>query len=185
MQSRTYGSPPVVQGWSPLLLHWKFHALNICTANWTISTNASPSPHSATLYSSTLPTWYFLTGFAFRGATLDWMGLVELKCLTHLAFNGRAIIPVCVGLLAALRSLCALLVLRWPMTHLRLLADISYYQVVAADLRFAMTEVGGGYRNDWQMGALTGPDYSARADEFIAKRLSGEIARDQYYLPPE
>ncbi|KAJ6543217.1 hypothetical protein DFH09DRAFT_1173701, partial [Mycena vulgaris] len=70
-------------------------------------------------------------GFAFRGATLDWMGLVELKCLTHLAFNGRAIIPVCVGLLAALRSLCALLVLRWPMTHLRLLADISYYQVVA------------------------------------------------------
>jgi hypothetical protein len=47
-------------------------------------------------------------------------------------------------------------------------------EVLAADPRFVITPVRY-YFKDWQMDALTGRDYWARADEFIAKRQSGEI----------
>ncbi|KAJ7847265.1 hypothetical protein B0H14DRAFT_3676625 [Mycena olivaceomarginata] len=47
---------------------------------------------------------------------------------------------------------------------------------LSQDPRFVMTSLES-YREGWQRGALTGEDFWARADGFIAKRISGEIPR--------
>jgi hypothetical protein len=47
--------------------------------------------------------------------------------------------------------------------------------------RFGMMELDR-YTADWQQEILVGCDYWARADAFIAKRLSGEVERSGYAL---
>ncbi|KAJ7633934.1 hypothetical protein B0H17DRAFT_1217430 [Mycena rosella] len=48
--------------------------------------------------------------------------------------------------------------------------------------RFVMMPLNN-YIQDWQRGVLTGRDYWARADAFIAKRASGNIDRRSFFLP--
>jgi hypothetical protein len=110
-----------------------------------------------------------------HGLTIEWTELTALPCLTHLAFNGEDMIPICVGVLAALESLRALIILQIPPVDMP-----SEYEVLATDPRFVMTPVRD-YLDDWQEGVLTGRDYWVRADEFIAKKRSGEI--DSESLP--
>ncbi|KAJ6535254.1 hypothetical protein DFH09DRAFT_1325083 [Mycena vulgaris] len=52
---------------------------------------------------------------------------------------------------------------------------------VARDPRFVVMSVTS-YIEDWQRGALSGIDYWARADQFITKRISGEIEQSVYCL---
>jgi hypothetical protein len=103
----------------------------------------------------------------------DWTGLAALPHLTHLALNYTAMIPLCVSILANYKSLRALLILTMTLPT----DSSSELGILAADPRFVMTPVDD-YIADWQSGALTGRDYWARADAFIAKRLSGEIDRE-------
>ncbi|KAJ7914160.1 hypothetical protein B0H13DRAFT_1873233 [Mycena leptocephala] len=102
----------------------------------------------------------------------DWTGLAALPCITHLALDDSSLIRICVGILGAFQSLRALIILKGPPASLP-----SELEVLAADPRFVMCH-RPNYANDWQIGALTGRDYWARTDEFIAKRISGEIDRE-------
>jgi hypothetical protein len=102
----------------------------------------------------------------------EWTGLGALPHLTHLALNNTGLIPLCVPILETYESLRALLIL--GILPKRLPPDVD---ILAADPRFVMTPVDD-YLKDWQRGALTGRDYWARADAFIAKRISGEIGRE-------
>ncbi|KAJ6485194.1 hypothetical protein DFH09DRAFT_1211028 [Mycena vulgaris] len=105
----------------------------------------------------------------------------SLPCLTHLAFNSAFMVPVCVHVLT-LQYLRAVILLQCTPTDLQ--SSEIEVEVFAADPRFVMTS-GQNCGNHWQMGVLTGRDYWARADAFIAKRISGEIDRHQFFLPGE
>jgi hypothetical protein len=48
---------------------------------------------------------------------------------------------------------------------------------LAVDLRY-MRVRRGFYANDWKLGAYTGRDYWARAEEWVAKRTLGEVNRE-------
>jgi hypothetical protein len=101
----------------------------------------------------------------------DWTSLGALPHLTHLALDNEDLIPICVSILETYKSLRALLALTFLPEN-----PPSELEILAADPRFVMTPVTD-YLEDWQRGALTGMDYWARADAFIAKRISGEIDR--------
>ncbi|KAJ7112717.1 hypothetical protein C8R44DRAFT_741789 [Mycena epipterygia] len=112
----------------------------------------------------------------FAGVGGHWTRLVELPQLTHLALNTKREIPVCSLILATLKSLRALLILCPPPPHLR-----HELAILAKDSRFAMMQFSN-YAEDWHTGILTGVDYWARADQFIAKRMSGEIDCRTFFL---
>jgi hypothetical protein len=99
----------------------------------------------------------------------EWTGLIALPHLTHLALTNAELMPLCVSILERYKSLSALLLIADEPTDPPTVLDI-----LAADPRFVITPMGD-YLNDWQRGVLAGRDYWGRADEFIAKRLSGEI----------
>jgi hypothetical protein len=103
---------------------------------------------------------------------MDWTGLGALPHLTHLALDNEDLIPICISILETYKSLRALLILAFIPEN-----PPSELEILAADPRFVMTPVTD-YLEDWQRGALTGMDYWARADAFIAKRISGEIDRE-------
>ncbi|KAJ7131233.1 hypothetical protein C8R44DRAFT_871755 [Mycena epipterygia] len=109
----------------------------------------------------------------FAGFEGLWSRLVDLPQLTHLALGTTGDIPVCEQVLATLKSLRALVILHHP-PPARLSVELA---ILSEDPRFVM--MGLDYHiEDWQTGILTGDDYWARADEFIAKRISGEIERE-------
>jgi hypothetical protein len=104
-------------------------------------------------------------------AATHWTGIISLPRLTHVAFGDNSMIPLCVQILNASKTLHVLIILNTLRADLQL--DL---EALAADPRFVVTLVPA-YREDWLAGILTGRDYWARADDFIAKRLSGEIDR--------
>ncbi|KAJ7813545.1 hypothetical protein B0H13DRAFT_1925367 [Mycena leptocephala] len=99
-----------------------------------------------------------------------WSKLAKLPELAHLALNSTRHMNAC---LAALIILCALSQLMdGESVTMDLLTD---------DPRFVMMEVNH-YIEDWQRRILVDRDYWVRADAFIAKRLSGEIERRNFFL---
>ncbi|KAJ6562724.1 hypothetical protein DFH09DRAFT_1364274 [Mycena vulgaris] len=91
----------------------------------------------------------------------EWAGLTGLAHLTHLSFNAYGVLqafgvhPLCVQISACF------------------------------DPRFVIIPIITTHTEDWKRGALTGVDYWARADAFIAKRISGEIDRRTFFLPTD
>ncbi|KAJ7159373.1 hypothetical protein C8R43DRAFT_994518 [Mycena crocata] len=98
-----------------------------------------------------------------------------LPRLTHLAFDVLLDLPTYSILLESCKLLTALLILlRPPLSHTEM-------DVVATDPRFVMMPLDN-YVEDWQRGVLTGADFWACADEFIAQRKSGEIPGTTFLL---
>ncbi|KAJ6524653.1 hypothetical protein DFH09DRAFT_1418480 [Mycena vulgaris] len=115
-----------------------------------------------------------------NGDPAKWNGITALIHLPHLAVDTPNIIPSCPHLLEGCTSLRALIIVdEMPVTDFLLPRD-SFTR----EPRFVVMPLKN-YSGDWQRGVLTGRDYWARADEFIAKRISGEIARSVYSLVEE
>ncbi|KAJ7116224.1 hypothetical protein C8R43DRAFT_1137901 [Mycena crocata] len=113
-----------------------------------------------------------------------WASITALPELTHLAFRTRKLLPICPYLLQTSKTLCALVILQLSAPPTVILLD-----VLTADPRFVILRLKGDgddcWSYDWRQGVLTGRDYWARADEFIAKRISGEISLRAYTLKEE
>ncbi|KAJ7173007.1 hypothetical protein C8R43DRAFT_978188 [Mycena crocata] len=113
----------------------------------------------------------------------DWKDLALLPCLTHLAFLIDISFPIFQGALAACPKLQALVVLcspdriREPNWEGRVLLE-----PLAHDTRFVVMQYAAHDVDDWQIGARGGDDFWARADKFIAQRISGEIDTRQFVL---
>ncbi|KAJ6565295.1 hypothetical protein DFH09DRAFT_1363870 [Mycena vulgaris] len=104
---------------------------------------------------------------------LTWTDLASLPSLTHLALTVPSLIPVCSKILRACPDLRALLILNGFFD--------SPPAELADDPRFVIVPQSN-YEEDWVRGAVTGMDYWARADVHIAKRISGEVARNIFWL---
>ncbi|KAJ7127280.1 hypothetical protein C8R43DRAFT_1211138 [Mycena crocata] len=110
----------------------------------------------------------------------DFAGLALIPHLSHLSFN-TGFNPVFSVLLDTCKSLQVLVILE---DHPSTTEDFPGVAALAEDLRFiSMTCIE--CIQDWHMGAHTGIDYGWRAEEFIAKRQSGEIDRLQYRIPED
>ncbi|KAJ7493076.1 hypothetical protein B0H11DRAFT_2007107 [Mycena galericulata] len=94
--------------------------------------------------------------------------LALLPHLTHLAYDAYSL-RSWKQLLEECKSLRVLICIRWQSPR--------HDQPVVEDPRFVMMWVKE-YIADWQRGTLTGRDYWTRAEEFIAKRISGQTDRE-------
>ncbi|KAJ7131403.1 hypothetical protein C8R44DRAFT_774785 [Mycena epipterygia] len=108
-----------------------------------------------------------------------WSGIVLIPHLTHLAFNDLGFLPMGPTLLRTCSSL-RLLILLSPLRAY--VTNHPQIEELAKDGRFVLLFCPR-YFEDWQMGAHTGIDYWSRAEDFVAKRRSGQIDRLQYELP--
>ncbi|KAJ6463121.1 hypothetical protein C8R47DRAFT_1225246 [Mycena vitilis] len=90
-----------------------------------------------------------------------WMELANLPHLTHLAFNDEQYIRICLSLLRSPR-------LDFP--------PRSSCPTVS-DRREGSRDATRG----WIMGAYRGEDYWPRAEDFVERRKSGEVAPLEYY----
>ncbi|KAJ7165494.1 hypothetical protein C8R43DRAFT_1232571 [Mycena crocata] len=100
--------------------------------------------------------------------------LAALPRLTHLSLEIQSPTPLWARLLEMCKGLHALLLLHF-IPKKNIVIDI-------ADPRFVAIPPMDDYAADWQMGVLTGMGYWARADDFIAKRISGELPRTAFFL---
>ncbi|KAJ7266460.1 hypothetical protein B0H12DRAFT_161387 [Mycena haematopus] len=101
-----------------------------------------------------------------------WSALTRIPHLTHLAFNDPRFLPLCLALLPTWESLRALLLVLD--TEMDIALDNYDATDLAQDRRFVVS-VCVNYLRDWIKGIQTGCDYWSRAEDFIAKRKSGEI----------
>ncbi|KAJ7622104.1 hypothetical protein FB45DRAFT_1031800 [Roridomyces roridus] len=111
-----------------------------------------------------------------------WSALADVPHLTHLSFNEDPhMLTIVPTLLAECISLRALIFL--SLEPVPVLEDYreSNLADLAHDPRFVQL-VCRRYVRDWQLGALIGVDYWSRADDFIAKRRSGESDSLQYMM---
>ncbi|KAJ7177048.1 hypothetical protein C8R46DRAFT_1346932 [Mycena filopes] len=102
-----------------------------------------------------------------------------LPQLTHLAFNDEDLITICPQILEE----CALLTVLVSRNAGRGRAESlfqEYAKRLSGDVRFVL--IHSWWFEDWQLGVHSGLDYWARAEDFIAKRRSGEIPATQYEL---
>ncbi|KAJ7211981.1 hypothetical protein C8J57DRAFT_1399068 [Mycena rebaudengoi] len=109
--------------------------------------------------------------------------LGDLPQLTHLSVpshTSNSGTPILAHLLDVCKSLRALIVLAAPLTPPT--DEIAF--LAENDVRF-VTVWPHDRIADWQRGALTGIDYWTRADEHIARRLSGEVDRRMFHLAGE
>jgi hypothetical protein len=104
--------------------------------------------------------------------------LATLPHLTHFAVNLAPSILVCAEVLH-INSLRAFIILQTPAVNQHTVRQYRKLDTLVDDVRFVMLPVPE-YTADWQRGALTGRDYWARADTFIAKRSSGDIDRASF-----
>ncbi|KAJ6550979.1 hypothetical protein DFH09DRAFT_603549 [Mycena vulgaris] len=109
-----------------------------------------------------------------------WSGLALIPNLTHLSFNSPTFIPLWPGLLATCESL-RVLVFLWGVRGPKLVAEHQDGENLARDTRFVVMGCDA-FVKDWQKGAHAGLDYWRRAEDFIAKRRSGEIDVLQYAI---
>ncbi|KAJ6463156.1 hypothetical protein C8R47DRAFT_1157786 [Mycena vitilis] len=119
------------------------------------------------------------------GTMEAWAAMTRLPHLTHLAFNDTAYLPMCLVLLPTWDSLQVLVVLlyRWTYRGAVLLEECGVTDL-AQDVRL-VTMSSDKSLEDWIMGAYAGVDYWSRAEEFIAKRRSGEINSLRYFVDGE
>ncbi|KAJ7645162.1 hypothetical protein DFH06DRAFT_595258 [Mycena polygramma] len=101
--------------------------------------------------------------------------LLLLPQLTHLAYS-RAPISDCLTVLGMCRVLRVLVAFDTDLAP-----DDLAPAAIAHGVDFVrMTRVS--YLKDWQRGALTGADFWSRAEDFIARRRSGQIDAKQYRI---
>ncbi|KAJ6476756.1 hypothetical protein C8R47DRAFT_1220238 [Mycena vitilis] len=104
-----------------------------------------------------------------------WGAMTRLPHLTHLAFNDTAYLPMCLVLLPTWDSLQE----PGPLGGMR-------RGGTGAGCAFGtMSSDSDKSLEDWIMGAYAGVDYWSRAEEFIAKRRSGEINPLRYFVDGE
>ncbi|KAJ7751748.1 hypothetical protein DFH07DRAFT_774650 [Mycena maculata] len=105
-----------------------------------------------------------------------WSNLALIPHLTHLALNCLSV-SLALTLLETCNLLRVLVFMRSSFDD----DDESELGKLARDSRFVQTDCAE-FIKDWQMGALTGIDYWSRAEDFIMKRMSGEVDRFQYVM---
>ncbi|KAJ7609481.1 hypothetical protein FB45DRAFT_368003 [Roridomyces roridus] len=134
-----------------------------------------------------LPILSRLTHIEVLSVTTDkhaeiWQVLAQIRTLTHLAFAAEdsEFLEMCPSLLGECTTLRVLLY----KTDSRDFDSTDKFPVLCdlrEDVRFVQMRHDDGHR-DWRMGALTGVDFWSRAEDFIAKRQSGQIDRLQYII---
>ncbi|KAJ7670109.1 hypothetical protein DFH06DRAFT_161053 [Mycena polygramma] len=111
-----------------------------------------------------------------------WQQIPLIPHLSHLSFHREGFIPVCA---AALRSCPSLRVLVVFQSHAAFLIDRhNDRERFETDPRFVMMDCALRVL-DWQVGALMGLDYWSRAEDWVAKRISGEVDALQYRIEPD
>ncbi|KAJ6543059.1 hypothetical protein B0H19DRAFT_1381027 [Mycena capillaripes] len=97
--------------------------------------------------------------------------------LTHLSLDGYRYMKKCLHILETCKFLRVVIALRGDV-------PLDHVTALSRDLRFVKMRNKNLFR-DWQMGTHTGVDYWARAEDFIAKRRSGEINSLEYVIPED
>ncbi|KAJ7480275.1 hypothetical protein B0H11DRAFT_2233398 [Mycena galericulata] len=109
--------------------------------------------------------------------TQPWSEIALIPHLTHLGFNYENFLHLSPAILNTCKSLRVLVFLMINISEYPpLIEEHPELDDLVKDPRFVQMACAQ-YIKDWQMGALTGVDYWSRAEEFIAKRKSGEIDR--------
>ncbi|KAJ6550966.1 hypothetical protein DFH09DRAFT_1168002 [Mycena vulgaris] len=103
-----------------------------------------------------------------------WSGIAFIPNLTHLSFNSRNFIPLSLGLLDTCKALRVLVFLTPTLRSGETVANHQDGEKLVRDTRFVVMRCRE-YAKDWQTGAHIGLDHWTRAEDFIAKRRSGEI----------
>ncbi|KAJ7662200.1 hypothetical protein DFH06DRAFT_1191770 [Mycena polygramma] len=107
----------------------------------------------------------------------EWQGLALIPNLTHLAFVFKTSLPIFQGALAACPALQVLIFLHVP--YLNMQDTGRGLEPLAADTRFVCMPAPA-FSEDWQIGARGGDSFWMRAEQFIAKRVSGENNRADF-----
>ncbi|KAF8171019.1 hypothetical protein K438DRAFT_1853150 [Mycena galopus ATCC 62051] len=111
-----------------------------------------------------------------------WSALTRLAHLTHLSFDDRGYLQLCHTLLPTWQSLQVMIIL--VDTRMGVGVDIldgSGVTELAQEPRFIVM-CCNEFLEDWIKSAHAARDYWVRAEEFIAKRKSGEIDALKYYI---
>ncbi|KAJ7137585.1 hypothetical protein C8R43DRAFT_1238862 [Mycena crocata] len=107
-------------------------------------------------------------------------GLADLPRLTHLSFNDDDFIDICSPLLQSCKFLVVLICLEMSTVDTEA-DDRAVEEGLQQDLRFVIMGCRL-FRKDWKMGAHAGVDYWTRAEDFVAKRRSGEMDAFQFRI---
>ncbi|KAJ7224649.1 hypothetical protein GGX14DRAFT_557508 [Mycena pura] len=118
--------------------------------------------------------------------TASWTPLAALPRLTHLSLGWWKSPQVLQTILTKSKPLRALVLLcPWEVPNYY---DNPQKPFVAAgldeDVRFVMMRNFDDDGEDWQQHALLGTDHWARVDEYISRRLSGEVDPRECRFPP-
>ncbi|KAJ7016883.1 hypothetical protein C8F04DRAFT_1158935 [Mycena alexandri] len=116
-----------------------------------------------------------------QNATESYFALALIPHLTHLAFNVTGFLTISVALLETCKSLRVLVLLMLTRSAVSDIAKHPALGQLSEDPRFVQMFCSE-FVGDWQAGALTGNDYWSRAEDFIARRRSGEIDCFQYEI---
>ncbi|KAJ7710615.1 hypothetical protein B0H17DRAFT_1027434 [Mycena rosella] len=114
---------------------------------------------------------YIITGIDLE----VWSGISLIPNLSHLSFNDEEFLTLCTMLLRTCNSLRVLVLLDVDPP------DVLEQPELVKDHRFVCMGCSQHVK-DWQMGAHMGVDYWSRAEEFVAKRRSGEIDLLRYMI---
>ncbi|KAJ6569223.1 hypothetical protein B0H19DRAFT_1134904 [Mycena capillaripes] len=129
--------------------------------------------------------------FNASGRDIDPTMLLNLALIPHLShlafahvedFSDVGFIDFFLPLLRTCKSLRVLIVLD-PYIH-TVIAQHKDKEELAQDERFVVMECKF-FTGDWILGAHTGTDYWSRAEDFVAKRRSGEIDALEYTCGPK
>ncbi|KAJ6549584.1 hypothetical protein DFH09DRAFT_1320060 [Mycena vulgaris] len=164
--------------------------LSICTGVENLYILVSAIPDLSPLSAVEITSLRHITHLElFNGASLvdtgsdaaDYAGIAGLPNLTHLAFSTHRVLPSCLHLLDACKSLRVLVILgsQPPVT-----SQLPGLSILAQDPRFIIIPLFD-YDTDWQRGVVLGVDYWQRAEVLIAKRVSGEVDRQTYSFDEE
>ncbi|KAJ7023507.1 hypothetical protein C8F04DRAFT_180554 [Mycena alexandri] len=104
-----------------------------------------------------------------------WAGLVELPCLTHLAFTHWHLPPIFNTILTDCQTL-QVFVLQCSAVNIAHTEGLGYF---SHDPRSVVLVVMKP-QDDWEAGVNGGEDYWKRAEEFLDKRRKGEINAYDY-----
>ncbi|KAJ6578008.1 hypothetical protein B0H19DRAFT_1122092 [Mycena capillaripes] len=103
-----------------------------------------------------------------------WCKVILIPHLTHLSFLSSRFHAIWLRVLQQCPSLRLLV-------GIAMISELPHADELKKDPRFVLMYCREIIR-DWQIGAYTGVDYWSRAEEFAAKRRSGEIDAHQYRL---
>ncbi|KAJ7060805.1 hypothetical protein C8F01DRAFT_175231 [Mycena amicta] len=101
--------------------------------------------------------------------------VLTIPNLTHFAVNDCPAFSICAELLCGHSRLQLFVVL----IHESSPRPGPEHRALTEDVRFVMMDVKE-YKDDWQYGRMTGDDYWARAEAFVARRRAGNLSRDEY-----